>query len=283
MIFQYFLIVQFIFAKILIGSVWSSVPKMHLMLDRTNWKFGKQDINYLVLAVRIGRIVFPIFWKMLDHQGNSEQQIRIEFLNMFKEAFGFDCIASFSADREFIGQDWFDFLLKNNIPFFIRIKDNTLVNFGNTKINVKDLLFHLTQNQTRCLYNMFDNNQLFLCCKRINGEFLVICSNVQNSEKVFKIYRQRWDIERLFRNKKTQGFNLEKTHMQKLERLFLLMFLITVAIFISYMAGVLQKCSYKKTVKAPLYSIFTKGLRAIKMNMTLEFLEIIHMLQKSEG
>lgn len=67
---------------------------------------------------------------MLNHQGNYEQQIRIKLLNMFKEAFGFDCIASFSADREFIGQDWFDFLLKNNIPFFIRIKDNTLVSFS---------------------------------------------------------------------------------------------------------------------------------------------------------
>ena len=79
-----------IFAKALVESVWGNlIPKMHLMLDRTNWKFGNQDINYLVLAVRIGKITFPLFWTMLDHQGNSDTQARIYILNLFKEAFGF--------------------------------------------------------------------------------------------------------------------------------------------------------------------------------------------------
>ncbi len=73
-----------LFAKNLVSVIWKQTPKMHLILDRTNWKFGKQDINYLVLAVRIDNIVFPLFWTMIDHQGNSEQQSRIELLNQFK-------------------------------------------------------------------------------------------------------------------------------------------------------------------------------------------------------
>ncbi|CAO4835066.1 MAG: hypothetical protein FADNKDHG_01550 [Holosporales bacterium] len=123
---------------------------MHLILDRTNWKFGKQDINYLVLAVRIDNIVFPLFWTMIDHQGNSEQQNRIELLNQFKEVFGLKNVESLSADREFIGKDWIAFLLKNNVPFVIRVKENMLVNFGkNAKLPVKDFLSHLDQDQTR--------------------------------------------------------------------------------------------------------------------------------------
>ncbi|CAO5681713.1 MAG: hypothetical protein NEHIOOID_01334 [Holosporales bacterium] len=50
-----------LFAKTLISSVWRQIPKMHLILDRTNWKFGTQDINYLVLAVQIDNIVLPLF------------------------------------------------------------------------------------------------------------------------------------------------------------------------------------------------------------------------------
>ncbi|WP_035545040.1 hypothetical protein [Holospora elegans] len=51
-----------LFSKALISSIWEPVPKMHLMLDGTNWKFGTQNINCLVLAVRVENIAFPLFW-----------------------------------------------------------------------------------------------------------------------------------------------------------------------------------------------------------------------------
>ncbi|GAJ45836.1 hypothetical protein HE1_00146 [Holospora elegans E1] len=51
-----------LFSKALISSIWEPVPNMHLMLDGTNWKFGTQNINYLVPAVRVGKITFPLFW-----------------------------------------------------------------------------------------------------------------------------------------------------------------------------------------------------------------------------
>ncbi|GAJ46333.1 hypothetical protein HE1_00664 [Holospora elegans E1] len=72
-----------LFSKALISSILEQVPKMRLMLDGTNWKFGTQNINYLVLAVRVGKITFPLFWSMLDHQENSHTQARISLLNQF--------------------------------------------------------------------------------------------------------------------------------------------------------------------------------------------------------
>ncbi|GAJ45874.1 hypothetical protein HE1_00184 [Holospora elegans E1] len=70
-----------LFSKALISSIWEPVPKMHLMLDGANWKFGTQNINCLVLAVRVGKISFSLFWSMLDHQENSHTQARISLLN----------------------------------------------------------------------------------------------------------------------------------------------------------------------------------------------------------
>ncbi|GAJ46476.1 hypothetical protein HE1_00811 [Holospora elegans E1] len=75
-----------LFSKALISSIWEPVSKMHLMLDGTNWKFRTQNINYLnclVLAVRVGKISFSLFWSMLDHQENSHPQARISLLNQF--------------------------------------------------------------------------------------------------------------------------------------------------------------------------------------------------------
>ncbi|GAJ45861.1 hypothetical protein HE1_00171 [Holospora elegans E1] len=99
-----------LFSKALISSIWEPVPKIHLMLDGTNWKFGTQNINCLVLAVRVGKITFPLFWSMLDHQENSHTLARISLLNQFQEIFGGDKILSFSADRDFVGKDWITYL-----------------------------------------------------------------------------------------------------------------------------------------------------------------------------
>lgn len=66
---------------------------------------------------------------------------------------------------------------------------------------------------------------------------------------------------------KSQGFNLEQTHMKDLERLRKLMALISVAILYSSLVGLQEKSPYKRTVQASLYSIFTRGLRLLKAKL----------------
>ncbi|ETZ05456.1 hypothetical protein [Holospora undulata] len=44
-------------------------------------------------------------------------------------------------------------------------------------------------------------------------------SFAQDKDRVIKAYKQRWDIERLFRTMKTQGVNLENPPMKDLGRL----------------------------------------------------------------
>ena len=105
------------FAMQLIMTVFKNVPKMDLIIDRTNRKFGKQDINYLVLACKVGSVTFPLFWSLLGHQGCSDFEQRKELLEKLKKTLGFECIKSFTADREFIGRDWLAYLCQNNIPF----------------------------------------------------------------------------------------------------------------------------------------------------------------------
>lgn len=48
-------------------------------------------------------------------------------MELFHRTFSFDKILSFTADREFIGKDWLGYLCENRIPFFIRLKDNRLI------------------------------------------------------------------------------------------------------------------------------------------------------------
>jgi hypothetical protein len=114
---------------------------------------------------------------------------------------------------------------------------------------------------------MIPTLNLVVVGKKIKEGYVIICSNVKRPEKILKTYRKRWDIERCFKNMKTQGFNLENTHMTSLDRLRKLMAVVALAILVVCLVGLKQKCPFKKTVEAPLYSYFTRGLRWLKYNL----------------
>lgn len=119
--------------------------RFDLCLDRSNWKFGDKDINYLVLSWRINKkISLPLMFVDLNKAGNSNTAERLDLLKAFNEVFGFHRIKSLMADREFVGKKWFELLNKNKIPYFIRIKENTLLPWGkDISIQVKKLFQHL--------------------------------------------------------------------------------------------------------------------------------------------
>lgn len=57
-------------------------------MDRTNWRWGKSDINILMLSVVYKGIALPIFWSLLPKFGNSDTQERIDLMKRFISRFG---------------------------------------------------------------------------------------------------------------------------------------------------------------------------------------------------
>lgn len=95
-----------------------------LVMDRTNWKFGKQNINILMLGISYKSVAIPSMFKMLDKQGNSNSQERITLIQNFIDWFGLDSIKCILADPEFIGEKWLGFLNEHSIRYHIRIRNN---------------------------------------------------------------------------------------------------------------------------------------------------------------
>ena len=104
--------------------------KCTLILDRTNWKWGKTPINILMLSIAYRGIGIPLFWVVLNLEGNSCAEDRIDLLMRVVERLGISRIEGLLADREFIGTQWFRFLIEQKIPFIIRIKQNFMVEIG---------------------------------------------------------------------------------------------------------------------------------------------------------
>jgi hypothetical protein len=121
--------------------------KVYVALDRTNWDFGVFHINFLFITVIYGKVSIPIVWMLLDKEGNSDTQERIDLVNQFLKIIPAKQIIAILGDREFIGKEWFLFLENMKIPYVMRVKSNTNMRHQNGGyVNAKLLFAHLEIN-----------------------------------------------------------------------------------------------------------------------------------------
>ena len=205
--------------------------KNDLALDRTDWKFGKKHINILTLGVNFKGISIPLAWISLGRAGNSKTIDRISILKRVMDKIN---INSFTADREFIGSTWFEFLINSKIPSYIRIKEDTQVlsRNGNYTIGLRDLCKRIKCGKKKVfqgLHTLLGVNVQIAASRNYKGELLIVITNVC-AFKALKIYKKRWAIETLFCYLKTKGFCFEDTHMTDLKKIEAWMLLLTLAV-----------------------------------------------------
>jgi len=213
-----------------------------LCLDRTNWQIGRKDVNILMLAIATRRFRIPLMWTVLDRAGASSQAECIALMRRYLALFGAGSIAWLLADREFIGGRWIGFLLQNKILFAIRVRGNAIVHFQDGRCEqLRSLLrkphgFKRLRSQPARLAALDETlgTPLFFAAKRLaDGELLIIASNAP-AQKALQAYRRRWQIECLFGDSKTRGFNMEDTRLTQPAKLSSLLVIITLAMAWAY-------------------------------------------------
>jgi hypothetical protein len=240
-----------------------------LVMDRTNWQFGRSERNYLVLAVVCNGNAIPLLVKDLARAGNSDTADRIALLERFLALFGRDKVFCLLADREFVGEDWLKWLIANRIPPCIRMRNNTLVRHPNGgKVPVKTLLRSLPVGHHRSWdEKLYGLTFRMTGCKINGGEFLVVLAAPTLKTELLPLYKIRWTIECLFKNTKSSGFLWEATHLVHAERAEKLVAVLALASALVTKEGLLQNAlkpiPFRKTVAASLYSYFTYGLRTL--------------------
>ena len=241
--------------------------KVLLALDRTNWKYGDKDINLLVLSVIINGCGVPLFWIELDSRGNSDTDERKQVINMFIKSFGAEKIAYILADREFIGNDWFDYLDKNQIKFIFRIKGNMLVKHYNVTTPSSVLCVYASKINIITLECSIEERLLMLQATRsTEDELVIVVSNDLSNRHLLELYMKRWAIECLFANLKSKGFNFEDTHFTKHERINNLTKLLALVHAIALLLGIIKAISVPIIIKKHGYkqnSYFRYGLDLI--------------------
>lgn len=243
--------------------------KYILTLDRTNWKWGKTPINILMLSVAYLGISIPLFWVVLDLEGNSCAKDRISLLRRVVERLGIEKIGALLADREFIGGEWFHFLITQKIPFVIRVKQNSRVKIErNDTLPMGRLRKWLKQKKVVNYPVNLWGHALYASVEKRKGakESMIVVSNLE-FENPLGLYRRRWEIETLFGCLKTRGFRMEDTHITDPDKIEKLVFVLTIAFCWAYRTGdirVREKPIEVKTHGRKARSLFREGVNLIR-------------------
>lgn len=201
-----------------------------LAIDRTNWRFGQCDINFLVISAYCQGAAIPLWFELLEDKqgGNSNEQERILALKACLKLLGNRSVALL-ADREFIGRTWMEFLFISQVDFYIRLRSNTLVEKDGQTRPVADWLGE----RKKCLLDgvKIHDHWVSLAIKRLANqpdEYLIVMTNTF-AHRALNLYLRRWSIETFFQSVKQRGFRLEDTHLHDLQRLRKLFALVAIA------------------------------------------------------
>ncbi len=130
---------------------------------------------------------------------------------------------------------------------FTRFKTNKLVHY-NKIVKINGQLCYLSD----CKLNN----------KKGKQDFLIIVS-LNKPEKAQEEYKQRWQIEMCFKAMTSSGFDIEKTHLQDIERIEKLILLVMIAFVWCYKIGIYLHQINPITIKRhgrKAKSIFKYGL-----------------------
>ena len=269
-----FKIKQEVLAKLVFKLFFAKSEKIYLTIDRTNWFWGKAKINILTVGVAHEGSAIPLFWFFLDNAGNATGKEHSMAIRKFVSVFGKDCIAGVLADREFANQYFFKYLNEAEIPFYIRVKEGSMVRIFLERTFKVGKLFNKLNPKEQMPYIQpvtIHGQKLFVAAGRSDsGELLVVATNQFKAKNAVSIYLRRWEIEVLFQNLKNRGFNFEDTHVTKHDRINNVMSLLVVGFCWAHKVGEWRDA--KKSIvfnkyrngRRPQYSFFRYGLDFIR-------------------
>ena len=224
--FDYDALAEFIFIFLMANPT----QKIRLTIDRTNWEFGDQSINILMIIASNGKNHVPLFWELLDNQGgNSNCEQRNELLQKCINLVGANRIGLLLGDREFIGLKWLKYLKENKIHFCVRVpKHHLITTISGEKLLAQDIW---NRNKKAIRYQSCQVDGVWgsaLISQDAKGELLYLFGTA-NVDYFDQFYKKRWAIETIFQSFKSRGLDLEKTHLKLNDKIKKLVGLVAMA------------------------------------------------------
>lgn len=230
-----------------------------------------------MIGIAYEGLAIPVMWQFLNKAGNASAKEHIDILRRFVRVISKECIAGILGDREFASGKLFKWCNKQEVPFYIRIKEDRLVRVKRRRIGKAKKFFNDLKYKEHKAFPMtiwlFDQKVYLAGSRSERGELMIIATN-QAPKNAVSIYLRRWEIEPLFQGLKNRGFRLEETRLTELERIDKLVVLLAIGFCWAHKIGewraILRPIVWNKYQRSvnnglrPQYSYFRYGFDWIR-------------------
>jgi hypothetical protein len=252
----------------------------YIILDGTSWKHGSRWYHYITLCVVYQGVAIPFYWLDLHKHGTSNFKERKRLFTKAMRHFNLEG-KTLIADREYIGKDWFKFLIDKGIDFVIRSKTNAYkadIDAAPGKILAdivkKVMRSGIPNKRVRKAFTL-NGRRLYVVVvknhkKNAKEPYLILLTNMDKSAKaICEIYPIRWKIEHCFKHLKSNGFCLETINLKGPARQHLLMALMVFTYILSVLEGlkvyhtVAVKKYHEEQREGKAESVFRAGINQL--------------------
>jgi hypothetical protein len=216
---------------------------VYLAIDRTKWQLN----NILMVSMIWRNRAIPIYWKMLDKQGNSTLENQQFVLTPVFAALS-DYRLLVLGDREFCSVTLANWLREKKVDFCLRLKKNVCIK------TESELWAELKMLELEPGNSFFNREVTIRKTAPINGFNLAgkwlgkyrniitkepwyILTSLTDLQAAVDAYAKRFGIEEMFRDFKSGGYNLERTNLMG-DRLSKLLILLSLAYLKSIIQGI---------------------------------------------
>jgi len=253
----------------------------YLIIDGTSWKRGERWFHYMTLCIVYKGVAIPIYWEDLAKHGLSNFEERKKLMNRAIKYFDLKG-KSLLGDREYIGKEWFKYLIDNEINFVIRLKKNIYIQEidaclgrSHQQMTNKVLRSKLANKSVGKMVTIDGMTLYFVAVKNPKNDpkdpvIYLLSSLIEKPAKLIaSIYCLRTKIEHCFKHLKSNGFKLEQMNLRTKTRCRLLMAITVFTYVLSVQEGLkdyhqVPEKNYDTDQKQKQVSIFRFGLD--KMN-----------------
>jgi hypothetical protein len=200
-----------------------------LILDGSSWQWGGKTHHFLVLCLLYQRVSIPIYWIDMQRLGNSKQWHRRLLLKSALKLFDLKG-KTLLGDREYIGTQWFATLKEAEIDFVIRLREGNYKQqieqagskYSKLESKAKSCMGHILWQQ----FSLQGKDYRYVIVayqdrnKKVN---LLRLITTLTPAKAVKYYGFRYRIGTMFKNLKSNGFDLQSLHVQKAYKVQLMM------------------------------------------------------------
>lgn len=243
------------------------MESLNLVMDRTCWKRRGVWVNLLAVGVAFEGRAVPLYWQVVNRAGNSSLQQQqavlqpvIEKLQAHPHLVGQAIVVL--ADREFASPKLAQWLWQSyQVNSRLRLKRSLYLVQEDAQLQLATLLKQMQPGQTHTYLQVcVTRNSSF----RLNvvlhwhkgyAEPWLLASTLEPSSSVLR-YRQRCWVEPMFKDTKSNGFQIEDTRVTQAKRIESVWIVRTFAHIFSVLEGWHQETSKpeKKTNDRSAYS-----------------------------